>query len=327
MSAPEAAGAPQPAAARPPMLPRDWVATWLTVLMAAAMGFLAALGLAALLAADKLADSWTSALEGRVTVSLIAEPGLSAEARAGLGARGLAAIAATPGVLAAAIVSDADMSETLAPWLGEAFSTAELGLPILIDVEIDPAAARAGGPETVLAAVAARLADQGMPAEMDAHDAWVDRLRPAAAAVTRLAQGALAAIALAATLAVALACAAGLAAQAHVVDVLLLVGAEDRYIARLLVRRAQALSFVGAALGVALAAAAIALAAADAPSEPLQGAASGGLGAAELAPLAPDLAPGVLGWALIACLPLAFVLIATVAARAAVEAALARRDR
>ncbi|MEO1330922.1 MAG: hypothetical protein AAFW46_14795 [Pseudomonadota bacterium] len=288
-----------------PALPQDWTSTWLALLVSVAMGFLASLGVAAASGAESLARSWTDDLEAKATVSVSA-------GRSGRRAmeRALEIVSTTPGVVEARALEPGEVDALLEPWLGDAGGAAALALPRLIDVTVD----RAGGLDA--AALETRLRDAGLAVEIDAHGEWVDRLRPAAERIRALAFGALLVIGLAAGLTVALACSAGLATQAKVIDVLKLVGAEDGYITRIFVRRFQILVFGGSALG----AAAAALTLLFAPQ------AQGGLEGLELAPLLPTLRPEGGAWAQFVALPLAFALIATIAARISVTVALRRRE-
>lgn len=291
-----------------PDLPRDWVSAWLVMAVSAAMGFLASLGLAAAGGADSLARSWTTDLSARATVSLT----LRADAPPNELAVALELIRATPGVASADLLSEADMRALLAPWLGEGPDLALLPLPVLIDVALQE-----GGPDP-LASLARRLSGAGYDAQIDGHGEWVERLRPAANAMRSLAYGGLAIVAAAAALTVAIACSAALAAQARMVELLKLVGAEDGYVSGMFVRRFRNLSFVGSAAGAAGAAATLALAAqlgaGPSPSAP------------ELAPLLPPVALTQDMALRLAATPIAFAIIASLAARVAVTAALKRRS-
>lgn len=296
---------------RAPTPPRDLVSTWLVLLVSCSMGFLASLGLAASNGAESLARSWTSDLESRATV-ILSTPDDPAQAETAL-ERALDAVRATPGVLAATPLDHADVAALLDPWLsGQGDMLEGLPLPLLIDVALDP------GAEAPIALMNQRLREARVTAEVDAHGRWIDRLEPAAARIRTLAYLGLAVIAVSAALMVALACTAALSAQSRMVSVLRLVGARDGYIAALFMRRYQLLAFMGSAVGVGAAALAVLnvsepvaavaavteLPAADAPLER----------AGEIAPLLPDLAPEPWIWAQFAATPLAFALIATLAA-------------
>lgn len=302
---------------RSPPPPRDLVSTWLVLLVATAMGFLASLGLAVSNGADSLARSWTSELQSRATV-ILSTPEDPAEAEETL-RRALDAVRGAPGVVAATPLDHAAVAELLDPWLaGDPDLLDGLPLPILIDVAVRP-----GAPAPV-DMLAARLAEARVTAEIDAHGRWIDRLAPAASRIRTLAYLGLGVIAIAAALMVALACTAALSAQRQMVSVLRLIGARDGYIAALFMRRYQLLAFVGSAIGVAAAAAAVVNV-----SEPVDAmtAATGQAGgpvahSAEIAPLLPDLTLEPWIWAQFAAAPLGFALIATLSAWVAAAIAL-----
>lgn len=316
----DARGEPAPVGteAATPTLPRDWTSTWLVLLTACAMAFLAGLALAVAAGADALAKSWTSDLSRTLTVSIDLDGRDAASDRARV-ADALLVIRAVPGVEAARALSDAEVDALLAPWLGDGLATgtatdpgAGIGLPPMpLPALLDVAATEPQAAERVADA----LAGAGLPALVDAHGEWAERLEPAAARVRGLAQAGLIVIAIAAGAMTALACATALAAQRSMVDVLRLVGAADGFVARIFVRRFQALAFAGAAAGAGAAAVALAL---GAPPDTLDNASA--------APLLPDLTPDAQVWAQLAALPLAFALIATAAAWSAAMLALRRSD-
>ncbi len=204
----------------------------------------------------------------------------------------------------------------LAPWLGiDAEADPDLiralPLPTLIDLDLTESVQ----PSEVAAALRGAFATARVPAEVDAHEQWVDRLKPAASRVRGLAQAGLALIAIAAALMVALACATALAAQGRMVEVLRLVGGSDAFVAGIFVRRFQVLAFIGSAIGAG--AAALALLAASGGDAAAQG---------EIAPLLPDMTPDPWIWAQLATLPLLFALIATGSAWAASMIVLRRTE-
>ena len=289
-----------------PPLPQDWTSTWLVAIVAAAMGFLATLGVAAATGVDALSRSWTDDLSARATVAL----SIGADDNAAL-AEALAALRSLDEVETAHPLDGAAVAALVSPWIGESLDIDSLPMPRLIDVELRPDAA------APTAEIEAALSDAGLVGEVDAHGEWVSRLRPAAQRIRGLAYGALAILAVASALVVALACSAGLAAQSKVIDVLKLVGAEDGYIARIFVQRLQILTFAGSTVGALTAAITLIAGGAGGAAE---------AGAPELAPLLPSLQPQGADWVWFAGVPFAFALIATAAAAVAVTAALRRRE-
>ncbi|MEL6979290.1 MAG: hypothetical protein AAGM38_11490 [Pseudomonadota bacterium] len=309
------AGPPSPRE-RAPTLPQDLVSAWIVVVTAALMGFLAALGIAISYGADSLADSWTGTLERRATVVLEA-PFESAERSAQEIASAVKALRAVDGVRAATPISEEDTAALLAPWLDEAeesFDAAQIAR--MIDLTL-AAGGRDPDGQAAIAGARAALEAAGVEASVDAHGEWIDRLTPAAERVRAFAWAALIVVMAASGLMIALACWTAMSAQAHIIDVLRLVGAYDSYIAGLFMRRFQILAFIGAAIGAGVAAAALLSAPIGAaPQDP----------AARLAPLLPSLAPDSGLIARLALTPLGFALVATLAARLAVEMRLRRSE-
>lgn len=307
--------APDRAAEQAPALPWDWSSAWIVVLTAVAMGFLSTLALALHAGVDKLAASWTGALDRQATILLTLPESETARATEGaLVAEALAAARAAPGVSAATALP-ADTTRTLLEPLLGAAGEGLLNIR-LIDIRLAAPSGSAEG-QAILARTAAALSVAGVEAEVDGHGEWIERLRPAATAVKTLAGSALAVIAVACGLMIALACSTAMAAQARIIEVLRLVGAYDRYIARLFVRRFQILAFLGGGLGMALGVAALFLGPLGVQAPPEIGA---------LAPLTPELTLDAGLWARFALTPLGLALIATVAARLAVAARLRRLE-
>lgn len=286
------------ASARPRLLPdSDWSAA-LTTLVAAAMCFLGVLTLASGLAAVRLADEWRADLAGIATVRVSPGEG-DIEARV---AAVTEVLRTTPGIARVRVLGEDEQAALLAPWLGDAAAMADLPAPRLIDITLE-------GPGPDATALQNRLDLTVKGAVYDDHAAWREPLARAAEALTRLAFAATALVLLTAGAMIAYAARATLAANGHAIEVVRLIGGEDRFISvafvRRLARRAAIGSFSGAAVGCG--------ALAFLPSLD----AEAGLGL--------SLGPGAWGWALLGVgLPLAATLIAWVAARGAVRLALRR---
>lgn len=297
MNRPEAIPAVR-AAARPKLLPEsDWSAA-LTSWVAAAMTLLAVLTLAAGLAAVRLAADWRSDLAGVATVRVSPGEG-DLEARL---AAVVEVLRTTPGIAGARVLSDDEQAALLAPWLGDAAMVAELPAPRLIDVRLEGA-----GPDP--SALQSRLDLTVRGAVYDDHAAWREPLVRAAGGLTRLAFGATALVLVTAGAMIAYAARATLAANAHVVQLIRLIGGEDRYISAGFVRRLALRAALGGCAGAWIGCGALALLPA------VESGAGPGL----------SFDPGVAGWALLAvALPLVAALVAWLAARSAVRMTLRR---
>ena len=204
------------------LLPREAGAISLDLVIGV-MAFLAALAVACVLLAGRTAEGWREGLVGRITVQILPQGGVAPEAET---AAALDVIRATPGIVRAIVLSDAETLRLVEPWLGKDTVIADLPFPRVIDVETNP------GAEIDSVALAERLKRVAPNAVLDDHGRWVDRLKSASGAVMWSALVVLALIALATAATVAFATRAGLAAHREIVMLLHLMGAQDRFIAR-----------------------------------------------------------------------------------------------
>jgi cell division transport system permease protein len=204
------------------ILPREQGAVSLDLVIAI-MAFLAALALGGVMIAERAAQSWEAGLTGRLTVQVLpqgtAPPADEVDAAVNV-------LRTTPGVVYAAPLSDADNLALVEPWLGKDAIVAELPFPRLIDVRITP------GATLNLEALTTRLKTAAPHAVLDDHGRWIDRLRSTAGVVVLAALAVLALIAIGTAASVAFATRAGLAAHREIVQLLHLMGAQDRFIAR-----------------------------------------------------------------------------------------------
>jgi cell division transport system permease protein len=232
-----------------PILPREAGAAPLEVVIGV-MAFLAALALGASLIADRAAHSWRAGLAGRMTVQILppehgpAEPRLSVETDSVL-----TVLRATPGILRADPLTEAQSEKLVEPWLGSGVVIAELPLPQLIDVTLLP------GAQIDASALAARLARAAPDSVLDDHSRWIGRLSQLAGAVAWCAYGILALIAIATASIVAFATRAGLDAHHDIVALLHQMGAHSGFIARAFERHYLTSALAAAAVGGGFAAA------------------------------------------------------------------------
>jgi cell division transport system permease protein len=215
----------------------------------------------------------------------------------------LALLRADPAIERAEALDRARAQALLAPWLGAA-ALGALPLPDLIDARLRK------GSKPDLPALQARLEAAAPGARADDHARWLSGFLALARAAGIVALVVTAAVALAAAGAVGFATRAGLAMHRDAVDLLHLVGAEDRYIAFQFARAALRLALAGSALGTGGGAAVLALAHWTAT-------ASGTLAF-------PLPALDLWGWAAIGLVPLGATAVAAASAYATVLRALAR---
>ena len=269
-----------------------------------AMVYLAALALAGVLAAGELVSGWRAELTGALTIEL-PQPVEATEAdRQARLQRVLDVLTATPGVAHAEVLGPDAMAELIGPWLGPDATAADLPLPDLVAVEL------AGDATIDSAALTQRLTEAVPEARLDDHRDWLERAERLSWLVRMLAMLVLGFVSAAAALAVLFVTRTGLDIHREVIELVHLLGAPDRYIARQFQHHALAQGFVGGLLGLAAGAATI--------TAICWLAAVLGGGLVPLARL------GWTDWAIIASLPVAAALVAMLTARIAVLRILGR---
>jgi cell division transport system permease protein len=269
-----------------------------------AMVYLAALALAGVLAAGELVSGWRAELTGALTIELPQPVEATDADRQARLQRVLDVLTATPGIAHAEVLGPDAMAELIGPWLGPDAAAADLPLPDLVAVEL------AGDATVDSAALAQRLAKAAPEARLDDHRDWMERAERLSWLVRLLAILVLGFVSAAAALAVLFVTRTGLDIHREVIELVHLLGAPDRYIARQFQHHALAQGFVGGLLGLAAGAATIT--------------AIGWLAAVLGGGLVPLARLGWTDWAIIASLPVAAALVAMLTARIAVLRILGR---
>jgi cell division transport system permease protein len=223
-------------------LERDETARFLPWIIAFIV-FLAALALAASMVADGALSSWNRGLSNTLTVQ-VPPP---ADGAAPLAARVdavLALLHQTPGVIKAERITDEKIRSLLEPWLGKALGAADLPLPALIGVEVKDAQA------VDFDLLNHRLQSIAPDISVDSHRLWLDALVGRARIAQFVALGVVLLNAFAAVATVIFATRTGLMVHASMIEVLHLMGASDRYIARQFAGQALRLGLRGGAMGI-----------------------------------------------------------------------------
>ena len=226
------------------ILPREQGAISLDLVIAI-MAFLAALALGGVMIAERSVQSWQAGLTGRLTVQVLPQGASPPESEVNAAVE---LLRSTPGVVFAAPLSDDQNLALIEPWLGRNAAVAALPFPRLIDVRLVP------GATPDLDALATQLKEAAPHAVLDDHGRWIERLRSTADVVVLSALVILALIAIGTAASVAFATRAGLAAHREIVELLHLMGAQDRFIARAFERHYFLAAFAASAVGSALAA-------------------------------------------------------------------------
>jgi cell division transport system permease protein len=228
------------------ILPREQGAASLDLVIGL-MAFLASLALGGVLIANRSAETWQAGLTGRLTVQVLPQGDAAPDAEVNAALR---VLQATSGIIHAGVLSDADNLALVEPWLGRDASVTALPFPRMIDVQLAPGATPDVG------RLEKRLRDAAPHAVLDDHRRWIGRLKTTAETIVLSALAILGLIAMGTAATVAFATRAGLATHREIVELLHLMGAQDRFIARAFEWHYFLAALIAAACGAALATAA-----------------------------------------------------------------------
>ena len=259
--------------------------------------FLATLAFAAGMFLSSAGDTWRQSLSGTLTIQIPAALSANTSAAAAEEHRAQVSAAAellraTPGIVSARRIPDAEIAAMLEPWLGKQVLGLDLPMPELIDAVV---ASDAG---IDLSALSTRLAEVAPGALVDDHAVWLRRLTDFAGVAETVSFAVMIVILISAVATVIFTTRTGLAIHSDVVEVLHLVGAQDSYVARQFQVHTLRLATIGAVAGFAFGAGVVFLA------QTYGGRLSGGL--------LSDLALGPLQWALLFVLPVVAILLVVV---------------
>lgn len=210
----------------------------LTLFTAAAMAFLAVFALALSMATGRLADRWSAEL-ARTSTLRISAPAEQLDAQQ---AAALEVLRTTPGIASARALSFDEQKALLEPWFGPDLPLDRLPIPRLVEIIEEGDGYDAIG-------LRARLQAEVPGAVLDDHTRWREPLIAAANRLRLLSFASILLIAGATGAMITLAAQAALAANAQVIKVMRLVGAQDGYIAGAFVRRFTLRVLTGAAVG------------------------------------------------------------------------------
>lgn len=203
------------------------------------MAFVAVLSLSGAVSLQQMMARWQSGLEG--TASLQVLPlGEGTDEAARLSSI-MSALNSSPLVEKATVVSDEAMQQLLSPWLGEGALPSDLPMPTLIDIRLKP---------EVKDLVPLRVSLSNFPnTTLDAHGDSLKEVRQLVWLVLGIAYGIVALIGVSSGLIIWLLVRTGLAVHHDTVELLHLVGATDRYVARQFQRHVAGLAAQGFILG------------------------------------------------------------------------------
>ncbi len=208
------------------------------------MTYLCVIAIAAALTVDRVAEHWRQGLAGNLTVELPFAAEIETEKRAEQLDAAMELIADTPGVTGATVLEDQQIAALLEPWLGPDATQLDVPLPTMVAVT------RRTDATIDLVGLKAKLQQVVPNAQVDDHGDWVADALGFLRSLQALA-GALSALALAAAaLTVIFVTRTGLATHRGVIEVVHLIGAPDRYIARQFQAQALKLGILGGVVGL-----------------------------------------------------------------------------
>ncbi|MFZ9395001.1 MAG: cell division protein FtsX [Erythrobacter sp.] len=284
------------------LIPRNPVSgpmPWVIAIMIALMVMAAAAGLAL----GNLAERARADLSGALTVQILEA---NAELRAAQARKAADILAADRAVASLRVIPQDELQEMLAPWLG---SSAEIGdavpVPALIDVQLRGIASPAE-----VARLNARLVDAVPTARVDAQSDWLRPVYDALAALQVLALALIVLLACTAAGAVWLAARSSFTNHRRTVEIVHLLGGTDRQIAQIFQRSITFDALLGGLIGFALGALAVAVIGSQFAAIDSGMVAGGNL--------------RQIDWLVLAAIPVAGVLLATLTARITVMMALNR---
>ena len=227
------------------ILPRNSVVGPALGAVTATMCFLACLALGAVLTVNKAAHNWLTQATGAVTVQITDTKSLTSGDQLQAVER---VLKRTRGIETYEIIPEEKLIGLLEPWLGTGNVTADLPIPIMIDVTLNPEQRfNEKGLSIELTAVAPG-------AKLDTHGRWRQNLERGVQTLRLLAGLILILVTIATATVIIFATRAGLGTNKETVEVLHLIGARDKFISRQFERQFLTLSLLSCMIGYAAAA-------------------------------------------------------------------------
>ena len=258
----------------------------------ALMVYLAVLSLTGVLILHVSVERWQRGEVDTLTVQLLPVEGVSEQARI-LRLRDV--LAGVDGISSIRVLPHAESTALVEQWLGEANLPADLSLPQLVDLELQPG--HRLDAQTLKIRLQASLAD----VTVDDGKLWLDHLADLGRSLELLALAVVVLISFAVVVTVIFTTRVGISIHRNVIELLHLIGAQDRYVAAQFQRQAMMMALRGGIIGIAFAVATL-------------------YGLRHVAkrletPLAPDIPVEHWSWALLIAVPVVMAVIAMVTAR------------
>jgi cell division transport system permease protein len=291
-----------------PIVPHQSIGGRALMAVVAIMTFLGSLATGAVMLVRANAAEWQSEVLREVTIQVRPAPGRDVEAAVATAseiARGFG------GVASVNAYSREESAKLLEPFLGSGFSVDDLPVPRVIVVKL------ASGAAPDIAGMRKALADKVPGVSLDDHRGWIDRMRAMADLVVLGGLVVLGLVVAATVLSVSFATRGAMATNRPVIEVLHLIGARDRFIARQFQRHFLLLGLKGGAIGGAAAILAFALIA------PVEAILRGTAGGEQFAALFGSISMGFTGYLVVLAQIVLIALVASEASRRTVNQTIA----
>jgi len=220
---------------------------WLFIAIVAIMVYIATFAMAAEAALSSLSLSRDEGLANHLTVEIPAVEDESSTPQAERIKQAVAVLRGIPELKDVRPVPEEETERLLAPWISEPELLKKLPLPALIDVE------RASGGGLTASALEDRLRTAVSDARVDDHAAWLADLAHLVKSLAALAGLMIALTGMALVIAIGLICRAVMATERDTIELLHIMGAPDRGIARHFQFQAWRLAWPAALAGFVLA--------------------------------------------------------------------------
>ncbi|MCB1783474.1 MAG: FtsX-like permease family protein [Alphaproteobacteria bacterium] len=218
------------------------------VLLVGLMSFLAVLAFTGAFTLSAMSARWSSGLENKVTVEILAETReglLRSDAAVKEDTQKIAKILSqSPIVKTVDIMDEKEIHDLIAPWIGKDLSLTDVPLPGLIAVEL-----RSGTKPEQLAKLTRDIEDASRSANLSTHQDWLADLVRLTGTLQLVALVIAAIIGITTITAISGGTRTRMAIHREEVELLHLIGATDRYIARQFQRHALVLALKGAVAG------------------------------------------------------------------------------
>ena len=252
---------PSAAHMRRNLLPRMHAPMRTFMVAVTVMVWLAALADGAWLLVRQAIGDWTRGVVAEATAQVLPLEGESADQTLARARKVAEALAAQPGVRTARALSPEESRALLEPWLGASGMALDLPIPVLVAVRLDPE--NPASIEDLRRLLRNKNFEQ---VTLDSHGRWVRELSDLASTSLLLGAGVLVLLLVALMVLVTHAARSALEANRSIIEVLHLVGAQDRFVARQVELHFLRSAFVAASAGVGFAWLTFALLALLAPS-------------------------------------------------------------